>query len=410
MLLWPALLNGYPLVFADTGTYLSQAINRYVGWDRPPFYSLFMLPLHLTLTTWPVVMAQALLAAHLLHLVRRALLPDHSAWWLLALLAGLSALSCLPWLTSELMPDLFTPLLVLALCLLVQDRVSRIERAWLIGLSAFMIAAQQSSLPLALVLMVVSRRRWRRIVLPVVLAVAALVSMNLAATGRVSLSPYGNVFLLARVIYDGPGMAVLRDDCPAAGWRLCGVLDRFPATSDEFLWAADSPVVLVGGHKAVSAEANAIIAAALRAHPWQQAGAFLANGWTQLTEFASGDGLQPWPDTVTPWIARDFPSFEHTAYEAARQTRGAPLLPAWLQWTHAAVGIAGVALCLMLLPGALRRRDPAAAFLAAVLIALPAGAAITGGLSAPHDRYQSRLMWLPPCIGVLALSRRGVTA
>ena len=39
LLLWPALWNGYPLVFSDTGTYLSQAINHYVGWDRPIFYS-----------------------------------------------------------------------------------------------------------------------------------------------------------------------------------------------------------------------------------------------------------------------------------------------------------------------------------------------------------------------------------
>ena len=38
LLLWPAFWNGYPLVFADTGTYLSQAIEHYAGWDRPIFY------------------------------------------------------------------------------------------------------------------------------------------------------------------------------------------------------------------------------------------------------------------------------------------------------------------------------------------------------------------------------------
>jgi hypothetical protein len=40
LLLWPAFWNGYPLVFADSGTYLSQAIERYVGWDRPIFYRI----------------------------------------------------------------------------------------------------------------------------------------------------------------------------------------------------------------------------------------------------------------------------------------------------------------------------------------------------------------------------------
>jgi len=43
LLLWPALYNGFPLVFSDSGTYISQLIERHLGWDRPPFYSLFLL-------------------------------------------------------------------------------------------------------------------------------------------------------------------------------------------------------------------------------------------------------------------------------------------------------------------------------------------------------------------------------
>ena len=114
VLLWPALWNGYPLVFSDTGTYLSQAIEHYLGWDRPVFYSLFLLPLHMTLTTWPVIVVQALLVTHTLHLVRRALLPQVSGWWLLPCVGFLSVATALPWFASQLMPDIFTPLLVLA--------------------------------------------------------------------------------------------------------------------------------------------------------------------------------------------------------------------------------------------------------------------------------------------------------
>jgi len=69
-LLWPAFWNRYPLVFADSGTYLSQAIERYAGWDRPIFYSLFLFPLHMTVTTWPAIVVQSLLIAYLLHLLR----------------------------------------------------------------------------------------------------------------------------------------------------------------------------------------------------------------------------------------------------------------------------------------------------------------------------------------------------
>jgi len=53
---------------------------------------------------------------------------------------------------------------------------------------------------------------------------------------------------------------------------------------------------------------------------------------------------------------------------------------------------------------AIRRRAACFGFLVAVLIALPVSAAITGGLSAPHERYQSRIMWLPPFVAVVSLA------
>jgi hypothetical protein len=418
VLLWPALWNGYPLVFADTGTYLSQAIERYLAWDRPVFYSLFLFPLHMTLTTWPAIVAQALLAAHTLHLVRRALLPEISAWWLLSGVGFLSLATALPWFASQLMPDIFTPLLVLvmALLVLVPERLLPRERVWLVLFAAFMIAAHQSHLPLALGLLLVllpsrgrlgaptplGRRGALMAIAPLVLAMTAMVAVNIAGVGRVSLSPYGNVFMLARVIYDGPGMDVLRRDCPRTDWRLCAFVDRFPPTSDDFLWRADSPLAKAGGARLVSGEANAIIAAAVRAEPGTELHAFFANGLYQLTHFATGDGLDPWPNTVTPRIERDFPHPEVIAYAAASQTQGTLAVTTWMQALHGAVAILGVIACCAALPIALRRRHISAGFVTAVLLALLANAAITGGFSGPHDRYQSRIMWLAPLTALLA--------
>jgi len=151
LLLWPALWNGYPIVFTDTGTYLSQAIHLYAGWDRPVFYSLFMLPLHATVTTWPVVAVQALLTAWVLRLVCRALAPGLPEAAFVTAIAALSLGTWLPWIVGELMPDLFTPLLVLVLCVLalVPERMTRREQIVLAGLATVMIASQLSSLPLA---------------------------------------------------------------------------------------------------------------------------------------------------------------------------------------------------------------------------------------------------------------------
>ncbi|HBK04543.1 MAG TPA: hypothetical protein DDZ81_01630 [Acetobacteraceae bacterium] len=488
LLLWPALWNGYPIVFADTGTYLSQAIHLYAGWDRPVFYSLFMLPLHWTVTLWPVVFAQALLTARVLWVVCRTLVPVMPP---LAFVAGIGLLAIgtwLPWIVSELMPDIFTPLLVLVVCLLarVPERLSRTERAALVGLAAFMIATQQSSLPLACGLVAtlwtaaktvswpglarpptsslakqrpktapsgaatppdpvmagegppstpdaadmatgvdidsapIMTKRAQTEVKPAIwrvplaaapaLAVLALCSVNLAAHGRFAIAPFGNIFLLARVIYDGPGMTALRAECPSAHWRLCPFIDDFPATSDEFLWADTSPLNRAGGPKAVSADADAIIRAALYANPGAEFRAALSNTAEQLTLFHSGDGLNPWAAQVTPWIDRDFPAREATAYAAARQQSGVLAVPAVLARLHVVIALGGVAACLMLIPIALSRRAPCSYFLLGVLVALPLSAAITGALSTPHDRYQSRIGWLPPFVAAVSLAslhRRG---
>lgn len=421
LLLWPALWNRYPIVFADTGTYLSQAINHHAGWDRPVFYSLFMLPLHATVTVWPVVVAQALLTAWLLWLVVRVLAPRLSG---IAFVAGgtvLSACTWLPWLVSELMPDLFTPLLVLVLSLLawVPERLSPREQIGLVLLAAFMIASQLSSLPLACILGALIgsakliapapppfplHRRWLLITVPPALAILGLCTVNLAVHGRFAISPFGNIFLLARVIYDGPGMAVLRDDCSAAPWRLCPFVDRLPPTSDDFLWSPESPLRQIGGPKIISGEAEGIIRAALIADPVGEARAALANTLEQITRFASGDGLTPWPDQVSPWIERDFPPLERSAYASARQQAGSLSVPPLLSQIHRIVALGGVIGCAVLLPVAFRRRDACTGFLLAALLALPVSAAITGSLSAPHDRYQARIMWLPPFIAALSLT------
>jgi len=241
-------------------------------------------------------------------------------------------------------------------------------------------------------------------ILPLVIAALALATLNLAGHGRFALSPFGNVFLLARLIADGPGKATLETHCPETHWRLCPFIADLSSDSDILLWAADSPILKAGGHKAVSSEAGAIIAATLRDHPAWVAATALRNSLVQLVRFQSGDGLEPWPTQVSPWISRDFPAREAHAYQAARQQRGTLEIPFGLGVVHVGVTLAGIALSLALLPRLMRRSPLHAGFLAIALLALPAGAVITGALSCPHDRYQARIAWLPALVAGVTLA------
>ena len=323
-----------------------------------------------------------------------------------------TALDCV-----QLSPDVFTGVLVLVLALLifVPDRLSARERVWLVAFAAFMIAAHLSHVLLALLLLAVlppfrpGCSTVMRSITPLALAAIALMSVNLLAFDRASLAPFGNMFLLTRVIYDGPGMDALRHDCPASGWRLCAFIDRMPAIEDDFLWRHDGPVVQAGGAKLLSGEANAIIGAALRAEPSSELLAFGRKSMRQLADFATGDGLQPWPGTVTPVIERFSTLRNVDVHNIASDRRR----------THCARLDAETAHC----DSAGRRRgmlcnaaDIAPSSIQRLRCGGPAGTAGQRGHHRrslrTHDRYQSRIMWLPPLIAVVCLAslRRPVLA
>ncbi len=416
LLVWPAFWNGYPLVFADTGTYLGQALLHYLGWDRPPFYSLFLLFTHWRTSLWLPVLVQGLLVAHLLGLVLRALGRAERAALPLAAL-GLAVLTPLPWFVAQLMPDFFAGVTVLALWLLgFRLAVLSVgERVYLLALGIFAVAVHQSHLPLALglavagALLLAGRRGWRqawrpalRMAVPALVAAVALVGVNAVGRGKASLSPFGMVFLATRVIYDGPGLAVARAQCPAVGWKLCDVLDRLPGWHNGFLWADDSPLQTgLGGAEAWAPEARDVVMATLQARPVAVLHAALGNTLDQLGLFSVGDGLEPWPPPhgPQPLVARFFPH-ELRALASSRQQQG-HLVADSRQWVplHTAAVVLGTAGLLGLL--LLRwQRLPAhtAALAVLVLLATLGNAGIAGALSGPAGRYQARIIWLLPFV------------
>ena len=130
-LLWPAIFNGYPLLYSDSHVFISQPVAGFMNWDKPYIYGPLILLFHVWQTLWLVVLAQALLVSHLLWLVIVTLTPEPklaratvthsdtaSPVWSVAkrhlLACGLLALaSTAPWFVSFLMPDIFAAITVL---------------------------------------------------------------------------------------------------------------------------------------------------------------------------------------------------------------------------------------------------------------------------------------------------------
>ncbi len=437
LLSWVSFYNGYPLVFSDTGTYLGQALQRYLGWDRPVFYSFLLLALHWSITLWPVPLVQGGIVAWLVWLALRCL-GAPGLWRFAAVTLFLAVATSLPWFVSWIIPDVFTGVVALGLWLLgaVPERLGRGERLVLVLLTTGAIAVHQSHVPLAagLVIVLVAGRLllglafpggWRDaagLVLPVLAAAGALVLVNLVGLGTASLSPGGANFLLARMLYDGPAAATLVEACPEKAWRLCAYLaelppasNRFPS-SDHFLWSPESPFARMGHPRAFAAEASEIVAETLRRHGAWQAERMAANTWAQLSRFQTGQGtdLAPWLGVPgpEPLIAEFLPG-DLAAFRGARQAQRTLGLLRPASLLHQTVIVVSVPLAVAAAILFHRRRERAGVLLVlAIFAALFGNAVLAGGLSAVHDRYTARLAWLLPFVVAAALAgaRRPVVA
>jgi hypothetical protein len=426
MLLWPAVLNGYPLVFSDTGGFLHQTLGPLMLWDKPWVYGPVLHLFHWRISLWLPLAAQGLLVSHLLWLVQRGVAGRASPGLHVGVCLLAAALTTAPFTVAMLMPDIFAPVVVLAVFLLgpARDALGAVERGWLLLLATIGIASHLSHVPLAAAMAGVAflaglpRRRGIRdaawTALPLAAAMALLLGTNLVGHGRATLSPHGATFMLARLQADGPAAEVIRAHCPASGWYLCAFADRLPMDANDFLWDADSPVNrdpqgvprFLGG-ALISAEAGQIVAETLRAHPFAIAMSTLRNTLRQLVTARAGDtlGAEILTIALRPRIAEGFPPRELAAFDAGMQARGGlAAAVAWLAPLH----VAALLLALPLLAWAGWRawcaRDALAlAFLAMIVVGVVANAAATGGLSGVFPRYQARVAWLLPVAALLLL-------
>ena len=405
LLVWPALLNGFPLVFSDTHAFLVQGGEPQMVWDKPFVYGPFLRLLHANTTLWLPLVAQGLIVSHVLWLCRAAFAPP--SWrFHLGLCGALAVGSAAPWFAALLMPDILAAVAVLALFLLAfSPAVSRGQNVWLVVLAGWAIASHLSYLPLAAVVTAVALvcGGRRLVVAPLALALGVLMASNAIGHGRVGLSPYGSVFALARLVTDGPAQAVLARACPQSGWRMCDWQGRFPADSDLFLWDGRGPVWSTpGGPSALAAEASAIVRATLLGEPVAVLRTALGNAAVQVMRVRLGDTLgSDWLEqSITGSFRAYFPAAEMARFRAGWQMAdrlraiAAPFNP-----PHILLLLAGAAASLVI---AWRRRGRLEGVLALlVLAAVLTNAATSGALSRPHDRYQARIAWLvllPPVL------------
>jgi len=422
MLSWVALFNGAPLVFSDTISYATSAFQREVPGLFSIFYSVFILPLHRGVTFWPVVFVQGAILAHLLYLTARTVMRRKiGKFHILLTVAALAVFSSLPWVTGQLLPDFFAPVVLLGFFLLsfAQGELSRAELVYVGVLTTFAIMTHLSHVPIAagLILLCIGLRLafWRRrsqlgqwtarLVLPLIFAVASMFAVNLLNSNEFVLTRNSNVFLLAKWIDEGPALSYLKESCPGAGYALCEHLEDLEGKShDELKWGGNSPLKKLGTFDELEPEARKIVRGTLYSHPYEILRHAFVNAALQLTRFQAGDRVtQEFARWVGEHVGKVYGTEVGRPFIESKQAQARlPITPS--RYLHL-VGLAiGAGLCLWLL---LIRRDVLTTELSLLYAFVFAGigwnAFVTGALSAPYDRYGARVIWLVCFVALIGL-------
>ena len=429
MLAWPAFYNGFPLLYADSMTYLGDGrvvaravflhrLSDYYG-VRSFFYSLGIRPWHWNLSPWPVVALQCLLVAFVLGLVARSIAPRRTAVRYLLLMLGLSLLSSVGWYADFIMPDILGPVLYLAIYLLVfaPETLGRAERVGLYLIAWWAVTAHASHLLLAGLLLVllalyaaVARKgfggRMRalgRVAAIVALAAGAQMALHGYLYGQPSLNGERPPYLMARLVADGPGRWYLQKHCPQLQWVVCAHLKELTGDPDDFLWGPDGAYETVSNEERqrMAKEELPFVLATVRAYPGEQLERSGANFLEQLRAFGLY-GFDP-----SPWILSEFDGVlprARASYVESRQARDQlplDLLTEIQYW----VVVGSLAAIAGLIPFLWRRHSPRLGGLGFVVgTMVVANAAVTGVLSVVDDRYGCRVIWLIPLLaGVMLL-------
>jgi hypothetical protein len=410
-LLAPALWNGFPFIFYDTGVFIELAVEGGFSPERSAFYASFLSAFWPTFSLWPAMVAQVSMTVLVMAAFGRVLLPSLSPGRFFALIAALCVVTGLPWYAAEILPDILAPIMVLCLYLLGfrADALSWPQKAALIAVAVLGATSHASHLGLAaglavvtMLVQVAARHRalaaaspcWRLPSLVFALSLLALVTSNFLRTGDVFISRSGPAFVLGRLVQDGIAQRLLDDTCPGSGYRLCAYKDQLPRDANEYLWDSDSPFWILGGFAGTADESQRIIVDSLKRYPLLQLKMAARATLEQFATFETGDGIEPLHDVPVPAMTRLIPG-QVGDYRAARQQNDG-IGFRWINAVQVPVGALSIAaLAAILVAAAARRNWDDRLFLPTfILAALLGNAFICGALSNPQDRYQSRLIWL----------------
>ena len=270
---WVAFFNGYALTDGDTGTYLNNAMSYTVHPDRPPFYGVFIRFSSFRTSLWFTVFVQAFILSFLLLKYIELLLKEKPVFnFALIIFIAIGSFTCVSWVVSFLMPDIFTCISMLAIILfLLRKPNEKYYGALYFTIALISILTHSSHLLIdalfALFIIIYGFVKRNRVflirgvalmVLPLVFWVTMCFVNNSQGWGF-TFSKSTHAFFFSRLVEMGLVRKYLDDNCGAHPVRLCQYKNELSPYSWMYLWSEKSPMRLNGGWDSCKTENEHII-------------------------------------------------------------------------------------------------------------------------------------------------------
>ena len=414
----PAFYNGYPITHSDSGTYIRSGYNGIVPIDRPISYGIFIKYTSFYYSLWLTIFFQGLLLSTSLFILIKELFKNklNLNYYFIIVLLFLSIFTGIGWYVSQIMADIFTPILLISfICILIIEKLDTIKLIFLsfiyilascCHLSNGLIAASAIVLLLMIKILFIKKSsilHFKRLMLLLFLSFSSyltVIAINYSHDNGISYSKGSHVFLMAHVLTSGTMTDFLKENCDKVEYKnckICNYKDSLETNLEYFLWDANGTLNKTGGWENTSDEYNFLLKKILTNPTYLIKNIIfsLNCGFKQLTLNDIGDGLwacgegSPAGIEIEKYYYSDYNNFIHC--KQSSNIVFFKVLKTLNSFQNYLLLFTSF-IILMFLYLSKNKKLKFATYL--VILQITINSFVTAGLNFPTSRFQARVSWL----------------
>lgn len=408
----PALYNGYPIMYFDSSNYIYQSISLIATSTNPIGYPLFIRAFSWQFSLWPVIFAQGLILSVLIYFVIKSILQSkNTIKYHIAIITLLSFFSSMSWVSSTIMADIFTPISILSLYLLLSNKSKTGIKIFAFISLGFACLAHFSNpvIIIAIIILVQALEYFiyrnpikEKLKIGGVLLILVIASMFFSKNYNALFTDKGNpksirhVLLMARMAESGILEEYLDEHCDDNRYSLCNYKDKLPKIASGFVWSKNSVFSLTGSWNYSKEEYDEILYDIFTDPAYLSLFAYkgVISTFKQLFTFRVDNIVLNNKSSVNEIIHRKFKHEENKFHNSLQHYTGKLDLKHFNSYFYFFYAFSLIIIIIFLSSKELKRDKETRVFILIIIGGIFINAAVTGTFSNVVPRYQARVNWL----------------